>query len=193
MNNRKLILLFFILVALIQLYVPAKMILGREDILLTGKAFKFKTMPVDPNDPFRGKYITLRFKENLIQVKNENDWVGNEPIYVILKTDKDGYAGIQAVSKVKPADNLYFVKARVEYVTGDSSKNLTVSYPFDRFYMEESKAPEAEKIYRKSLADTNQVTYGLVNIKDGEAVLKDVLINGISINEIGGSKDKSKR
>ena len=29
--------------------------------------------------------------------------------------------------------------------------------------------------------DTTQVTYALVAIKDGEAVVKDVLVNGISI------------
>ena len=42
MNKKKLILLVFILVALVQLYIPIKMILGREDILSTGKEYKFK-------------------------------------------------------------------------------------------------------------------------------------------------------
>ncbi|MBA4241981.1 MAG: GDYXXLXY protein, partial [Sphingobacteriaceae bacterium] len=52
MANKKLLLVTFCVVALIQLYVPAKMIFDSEDILTTGKEFKFKTEPIDPNDPF---------------------------------------------------------------------------------------------------------------------------------------------
>ena len=55
MIKMKILLSVFILVALVQLFVPAKMILDREDILDMGKEYKFKTEPIDPNDPFRGK------------------------------------------------------------------------------------------------------------------------------------------
>jgi len=37
MLNKKIILLLFILLALVQLYVPAKMILDREEIIATGQ------------------------------------------------------------------------------------------------------------------------------------------------------------
>jgi len=184
MSKKKLIIVVFILVAMVQLYVPAKMILDREDVLATGKEFKFKMEPIDPNDPFRGKYITLRYKEDRIQLQSENVWQRNEAVYVLLSTDKDGYATIRSVSKVKPAGNLDFVKAKVDFFTNDDNKNLIIEYPFDRFYMEESKAPAAEKVYNESLRDTTQVAYALVNIKKGDAVLKDVLINGISLQEI---------
>ena len=50
--------------------------------------------------------------------------------------------------------------------------------------MEESKAYEAELTYRQSQRDTTKLTYALVSIKNGDAVLKDVLIDGISIKEI---------
>ncbi len=81
-------------------------------------------------------------------------------------------------------DELSFVKAKVSFVSDDGSQQLTVDFPFDRYYMEESKAVEAEQVYRESLPDTNQVAYALVKIKDGEAVLKDVLINDVSIRDI---------
>lgn len=184
MNNKKLILSIFILVALVQLYVPAKMILDREDILKTGKEYKFKTVAVDPNDPFRGKYITLRYEENMTKVKNESDWQRNETIYVTLTTDDEGYASIQSVSKEKPKDNPDFLKTKVSYVTTNGLNKLRVDYPFDRYYMEESKADDAEQTYAESQRNSDKTTYALVCIKDGEAVLKDVLIDGISINEI---------
>ena len=59
-----------------------------------------------------------------------------------------------------------------------------VDYYFNRYYMDEFKAADAEKIYRESNRDTSKETYSLVNIKDGEAVLTDVVIDGISIKNI---------
>ena len=184
MIKKKILLSVFILVALVQLFVPAKMILDREDILDMGKEYKFKTEPIDPNDPFRGKYITLLYEEDVIEIQNENDWIRGEIIYVFLTTDNEGFAKIKSVSKENPTDNQDFLKTKVSHVTGNGSNKLRIDYPFDRYYMEESKAYDAELTYRKSQLDTSQIAYALVSIKDGEAVLKDVLINGVSIREI---------
>jgi len=184
MINKKLLLPIFILVAIVQLYVPAKMILDREDILNNGKEFKFKTEPIDPNDPFRGKYITLHYEEDMIEIQNEDDWHRGDIIYVFLTTDNKGFAKILSVSKVNLNNNQDFLKAKVSYVSHNGSNKLTIDYPFDRYYMEESKTYDAELTYLESQLDTNQIAYGLVSIKDGEAVLKDVLINGVSIKEI---------
>jgi uncharacterized membrane-anchored protein len=183
MNSKKIIILAFILVALVQIYVPAKVILDRAIVLSSGKEFKFKTAPIDPTDPFRGKYITLNFNENMIEIQNKENWVRGETVFVLLVTDNIGFAKIKSVSKAKPLDSQDFLKATVNYVTHDGSK-VSIEYPFDRFYMEESKAYHAELTYRRALPDTSQVAYALVNIKNGESVLKDVMINGVSIREI---------
>ena len=184
MNSKKLLLTAFILVALVQLYVPAKMIWDKENVIETGIEYKFKTAPIDPSDPFRGKYITLNYDENTAIVSDGQDWELGESIYVSLTTDNLGFAKIKSVSKTKPTDNESFIKAKVRFSSGNSSNKLTIDYPFDRYYMEESKAYNAELIYRQSQQDTNQVTYALVSIKNGDAVLKDVLIGGTSIREI---------
>lgn len=184
MNNKKILLTAFTLVALVQLYVPAKMIWDSEDVLNTGTEFKFKTAPIDPNDPFRGKYITLSYDENTVEVPNEQDWVIGESIYVSLITGKDGFAKILLISKTKPTDNQDFIKAKVMFVTENGSNKLTIDYPFDTYYMEESKAYDAELTYRRSQRDTSKITYALINIKNGDAILKDVMIDGTSIKEI---------
>jgi uncharacterized membrane-anchored protein len=184
MNSKKLILTAFILMALAQWYVPANMILDREAVLSSGKEFKFRTAPIDPSDPFRGKYITLSFRENHFPVPDDANWIRGEDVYVLLSTDKEGYARIQSVSKEKPHKNVDFVTAKVGYVTTNGDKNLLVEYPFDRFYMEESKAYDAEQVYLRSLSDTTKVTYALVNTWNGKAVLKDVRIDGTSIKEL---------
>lgn len=184
MSSKKTALLAFVCIALVQLYVPARMILDREDILSTGKEYRFKTQPIDPNDPFRGKFIALYYEEAVIAVQNEADWLPGETIFVLLTRDKEGFAKTQGVSKEAPTMNRDFLKAKVAYVTDNGTNKLTLDYPFDRYYMEESKAYDAELAYRESQLDTMQTAYALVRIKSGEAVLQEVVINGVPIREL---------
>jgi len=184
MNSKYSLLTAFILVALAQIYVPIRMILDKEDVLANGTEYKFKTAPVDPVDPFRGKYITLNYEGNTVGIQNEKDWMFGERIYVSLTSDNEGFAQITSVSKEKPKDNQDYIIAKVDFVTDDGSNKLTIFYPFNRYYMEESKALKAEQTYMQAQIDTNQITYALIRVKDGDAVLKDVLIDGVSIREI---------
>lgn len=181
MNNKKFLFIAFVVVAIVQLAVPAKMIWDKENVLKSGKEFRFETAPVDPTDPFRGKYITLNYKENTYFSDTPNTWKEGDRIYVILKTNAEGFAIIDGVSGDMPPGNTDFVKATVQSISGLESNKLTIAYPFDRFYMEESKAYEAEQVYNNMQRSSEAPTYALVNIKNGRAVLKDVMINGVSI------------
>lgn len=178
-------LLAFLLVALVQLYVPAQMIWNREEILETGKAYKFRTAPIDPNDPFRGKYVALRFEQNWVKVHNLDNWKYEEEIFVNLKVDAKGFANVTGISKIKPAAGTSFVKAKVDYVSNENGlKKLYFTYPFDRLYLQETLAQEAEETYAETQQNTTKITYALVKIKDGDAVLQDVFIDSVSITEI---------
>lgn len=188
MISKKVLLPLFILVALAQLYVPAKMIWDKEDVLDSGKEYKFKTAPIDPSDPFRGKYIILSYDENIIEIPSDHNWTRGEIIYVSMIEDNEGFAKIKSISKEKIDLNQNFVKAKVGFITSFDTTKLTIDYPFDRFYMEESKAYDAELTYRESQRDTTKITYALVNVKNGDAVLKDVLIDGIPIRELVKAK-----
>ena len=183
MKFKHTLIIVFILMLLAQLFVPAKMILDREDVIKTGTVYKFKTKPVDPNDPFRGKYITLHYDGNSYRAINDENWKRNDEVYVEFTSDKDGYAQIMSVSKEIPKSNNIYLKTKVSYVRG-FNRNLEIDYPFNRYYMEESKAYEAERTYVKTQIDTTKTTYALVHIKNGSAVLTDVLINEIPIREI---------
>lgn len=193
MNSKIILLIAFVLVALAQLTIPVKMILDKEEVLENGTVYKFRTAPVDPNDPFRGKYIALTFRDNTVEITNGEEWIVGETIYVVLTTGDDGFAKIDFVSKQMPEGHADVMKAKVRSVLDDNTRKLMIDYPFDRFYMEESKAMEAEITYRQLLTDTNKVTYALVNIKNGEAVLSDVLIDGTSILEMVNNKQKEKQ
>jgi uncharacterized membrane-anchored protein len=152
MSRNKIILLVFALVAMAQMAVPAMMIFEREGVLDEGAAHKFRTAPIDPYDPFRGKYITLRYNTNQIEVPTEEDWNRGETVYVQFTEDADGFTVIESVSKSAPENTSDYLETTVAYFEtyyGDESGNstLAVYYPFDRFYMEESKAYDAEMAY----------------------------------------------
>jgi uncharacterized membrane-anchored protein len=182
MKNKLFAVSAFAIVALIQLYVPANMIFEREDILATGKEYKFETEPVDPNDPLRGKYIYLRFKESTYPLKDRKEWERDEQIFVLLR-DSLGFAKVAGVSKEKPANGVDYLEAKVEWPSYYGDPKVFIAYPFDRFYMEESKAYDAELSYRESSDENGSRAYALVNIKNGESVLKDVIIEDMPIKE----------
>lgn len=90
MKNKNIIIILFLIVAVAQLFVPLQMIYNQEDIINTGKIVKFQCEPIDPNDPFRGKYITLNFKESEIKVKKIKTGITTKPSMQklkLLKTD----------------------------------------------------------------------------------------------------------
>ena len=176
------IFILFIAVAFIQLFVPAQMIFNQENILKSGTAYKFKTQPIDPTDPFRGKYITLRYEINSFPTK-DSVWLRNEDVYVYLKTDSLGFAKIDQVSKTLLETKSEYIIASVN-VYDNYQDVLRIDLPFDRFYMKETKAKDAEIAYRKAQRDSlPNNTYALVFVKNGESVLENVFINDIPISD----------
>lgn len=170
--------------SIVQLFVPAKMIWDREVILNEGFEHKFRTAPIDPNDPFRGKYIVLRYAQNSVELEMDSEIESGSKVYVSFVKDDEGYSKIKSVSDEKPLDNENYLAAKANVYTTNDHKELTIEYPFDRYYMEESKAYDAELLYQKTQRDSNLTTYALVKIKNGGAVLSDVMINEISIREL---------
>jgi len=176
------ILIAFALTALAQLATPLKMVYDSEMTERQGTEYRFRTAPIDPTDPFRGKYITLSYDIDIIPTK-DSSWVSNEKIYVSLGTDTKGFAKITKVSRTEPEQGDY-IATTVDYYYAYNN-NLHIALPFDRYYMEESKAYEAETAYREyNSTDKNaKPAYAAVAIREGDAVLKDVIIDGIPIKD----------
>ena len=167
------------------------MILDREDIIETGKVYKFKTIPIDPTDLFRGKYIILNYEADEFQVGTKQGWEQRSEVFVRFGKDKEDFAKVLDVSYKRPVDSHDYVKAKLRYVSEIKGKfKLQLSYPFDRYYMEESKAPEAEKAHINAQRDSTLSTYALINIKDGEAVITNVMINDTPIKEFVREKEE---
>ena len=185
MNNRLVIAVAFVLVAAAQIYIPAEMIRGREEVIANGKMFKFSTEPVDPADVMRGRFILLRFRENSVLVIGDSTFINGEDAYIILEQDADGFAKIDRLTKNKPIQPADYLKIKIGNVFLDKdTTSVYIEYPFDRYYMEEYYAPKAEEVYTESLRDTSAITYAVVMILDGEAVLTDVMVNERPISEV---------
>lgn len=171
-------IILFVVLCLIQLAVPSKMVFAQEDVLSSGHEYRFRTAPVDPYDPFRGKYVTLSFDAEHYDT-DAKDWKRGETVYVVLGTDSAGFAIITSVHKQEPQAMEDYVAAKISYA---SDNGISIEYPFNRFYMDENKAPAAEKRYleanRRSSA---REAYAVVYVKKGEAALKDVMIDGVSL------------
>jgi uncharacterized membrane-anchored protein len=177
--KKKSLLIAFLLIAIVQLAIPASMIFEQEFTLTEGFPYKFKTQPVDPNDPFRGKYIVLNYDLNEY-VDNAHSWELYEDIYVYFKKDASGFAQVDAVSKYKlPSRNDYILTN----ISAPSSIFSTVHFelPFDRFYMNEDKARPAEKIV--SRRNDSLETYALIHLHNGTGVIKEVYVNDVPISE----------
>ncbi|WP_242134590.1 GDYXXLXY domain-containing protein [Aestuariivivens marinum] len=176
------IFILFIVVAIAQIFVPINMIFGKEDILAKGQLYKFKTRPIDPADPFRGRYIALDFEVGLYVTK-DSTWQRGEDLCIYLETDSLGYAKVSKISRVLlPNEKKNFVNAKARWYN-KQSKELNIQYPFNRYYMGETKAYDAEVAVRNAHQDSLIDTYALVYVKAGEAVLDDVIVNNISIKD----------
>lgn len=180
MKNSNSIFILFIVVAAIQIMAPAKMIFDQQMTLNKGKAYKFLTEPLDPNDPFRGKFIRMNYQINTYETK-ETKWDRNSEIYIYIK-DSLGYAKLDTITKDKLKISQDYIKAKLTWY---NKKDNVINFSLlnDRFYMDESKAKPAEDLVREAQTDSSLTnkTYALIYIKDGISVLDNVFINDIPI------------
>ena len=181
---KHLLIIFFVLMCLAQWFVPGKMIYDSEVTIREGKLYKFRTRPIDPTDPFRGKYVTLSFREEAVHVDPDDRWAAGDEIFVEFATDEEGYAIPSAAYREAPSSESY-LQTRVSYIVEqEDAPEVFYHIPFDRLYLEESKASEAERVYWESQPDTTQVTYAQVRIGKGQAVLQNVYINDKTLVDI---------
>ena len=91
-----------------------------------------------------------------------------------------GFVQVTEVTKNEPKSEFY-IKAKVDWYN-EFEKELNIVYPFNKFYMDETKAYNAELAHMKAQQDSiPNNTYALVFIKNGKAVLDNVFINEIPI------------
>ncbi|MGM0501622.1 MAG: GDYXXLXY domain-containing protein [Bacillota bacterium] len=183
MQNNKIIIYLFVLLAIIQLAVPAVMIAKRELALEQGKPFKFETAPVDPYDAFRGRYVSLNFKRNYAPLNENLNLKRGQKVYACLKEDDRGFADIYKIT-LDPQENQDYLKAQVNYINSKDGK-VYLELPFDRYYLEESVAKLAEKYYQEVNRTRTQdiASYVIVRVDSGFGVLEELYLEDEPIIE----------
>ncbi|QZT37400.1 GDYXXLXY domain-containing protein [Halosquirtibacter xylanolyticus] len=183
MKNIKYIFPLFIVMVLIQWFIPMKMVWDNEAILRNGNVYKFKTAPVDPTDIFRGKYVHLSFDVETLKVQNAKAFRYGDKVFLTIVKNQNGYASIKRVSTDVPNDDYDYIKAEINYVKAEKQQ-IVVRFPFERFYMEESLALPAEKAHRKSMKRSNSKTYAIVKVLDGNSLVEEVMIDDKPIRDV---------
>jgi len=173
----------FAAVALVQLAAPASMILSRERTLAQGEAFKFRTAPVDPYDAFRGRYVALRLADNEAVLPQGLSVSYGQTVYATLENGADGFAKFGAASLTPPKDQPYL---KVKAGLANDKGGIALQLPFDRFYMEEGKAPQAEAAYREHGRRGAQDAYVILRVLDGAGVIENLFVGGQPIAEVAG-------
>jgi GDYXXLXY motif protein len=177
----------FAVAATVQLAVPVGMIVQREATLRQGRAYKFRTRPVDPSDAFRGRYVWLGFEQDHAPWHGDALPVQGRKAYALIEESRDGYAVVQALT-AKPPTTGEYLEVRVGYPGwGTNSGSTYFTLPFDRYYMEEGKAPAAERAYwqhQNRRGQTNENTYAVVRIRNGDSVLENLYVGGKPIAEL---------
>jgi hypothetical protein len=172
MNRTRLLAILFLMVALVQLALPAMRIHLYEKTLHEGTAYKFRTAPVDPYDAFRGRYVALRFDTNNAQWSEKVPAENGQKVFAMVEKRPDGFAHFTTASSQRPAAGDY-LEVKVTYTMG--GEGVMVELPFERFYMEETVAPQAEVVYREhSAARGERDAYAVIRVRQGLGVIEQV-------------------
>jgi uncharacterized membrane-anchored protein len=178
MNRIKPVLLLLLgLVFLAQWLVPVSMIIGRERVLEKGTEVKFRVVPVDPYDPFRGRYVRINVQPIIDErIEWPHDLKRGEEAFVLLEPDADGFARATAVLAERP-DGL-FLKGKVRW-----PRSRSVDFGLDRYYGNERMAPATERLVGERLQH-GAVVHIAVRILEGESVITGLFVDGVPVEEI---------
>lgn len=174
----RLIFALFVALAIVQIAVPSGQIMKHEDILRTGKVYKFRTAPVDPYDAFRGRYVALNFADTVAILRRGEKIEYRASAYVTLQKDEAGFVKFGEISGVPPVSGDY-LRVKYLYASGTDGTKADFRLPFDKFFMEETKAPRAEAAYIKHGNRRDRTidnTYVIVRVKGGRGVIEDLYI-----------------
>lgn len=167
MKTKKIIFAAF---ALIVLLIPMYLIFQSEDVLTNGHKHKLRLMGYDPLDPFRGKFLRLRFENN---IPCDADLAMGDNGFVLLEKDSTGFSHFSFVKKQRPSHSDY-IEAKVTMVYGGKA-----DMDFDnlnKFFINEDKAKDAELIladYTRMAPDKIHMT---VRVLDGEVRIEDIIV-----------------
>jgi hypothetical protein len=104
------------------------------------------------------------------------------PVWARLVTDADGLARIESLS-LEPVAGPTVIRLVARLAPGSDEAEAFVEWPFDRFYVNERLAPDADALVAERFR-AGEKPVAEVRLLDGRAVLTDVLVDGESIRDV---------
>ncbi|WP_251357823.1 GDYXXLXY domain-containing protein [Kangiella sp. TOML190] len=181
----KIWLIAAIIVFLVQLFVPAYMIAEQQQTLKHGELYKFKIRPIDPYDPFRGRYVTLSFdaERDAFVLDGEKDsppLQRNDWVYAKLIKDQEGFAKFSGLTLAPPSNGNDYLRLQVRYRSSNDQYHINI--PFDRYYAPDNKAYAIEtNVRQRTRRNSDDQVYVAVKIRKGKGTIEDLLINEVPI------------
>jgi uncharacterized membrane-anchored protein len=167
---------------LAQLVLPIRTVMQHESVVTSGREYRFRTMLVDPYDPFRGRYVQLGFEETELSIDHlDPQPEAGERVYARIETGADGFARLTDAS-IDPPERGDYLRVDIRWVGADDDI-ARVDLPFDRYYMNEDAAPEAERVFRERVGtrgDDGEMDDGdfvIVRVEKGIAVLESLYVD----------------
>lgn len=172
-------LILFAIAALAQWAAPLSQIWTHEQVLAKGTLIRLKCQAPDPYDPLRGRYLAVRPDLQEVTVPAGVKVEKGMQVYVQLTSGADGLATLSGLSLTPPASG-DFIRVKARYVYNDK---VSFDWPFDRFYINEKLAPEADKWFSENIRTAKGII-AEVRVYNGRAVLADLSLDGKPFREI---------
>lgn len=173
--------MIFGVAALAQWAAPMSRIYIYEQTLTHGTLIKLKCTAPDPYDPLRGRFLAIRPAQQQITIPPETlKLEEGATFYASFTTGDDGLTTLSGVS-LSPPETGESIRLRTLYYSYGNSANI--HWPFERFYINEKLAPEADQWLAENIRSAQGVV-AEVRVLNGRAVLADLTLDGKSFREI---------
>ena len=182
---KRLLIIVFIITILAQWFIPVTTIFRKQKVLKDGKTYHFKARPLDPEHPFKGRYLIMSFDEENFRIDSSLKFDYGAKAYALIETGPDNMANLYSLSLNRPEPGTDYLEVEVQYVNYlDDAPIANLKFPFREYYLKESNATKAEAIYFRSASDTNSVTSAVVKIHNGESVLTGIKIGAKDLQNL---------
>ena len=182
MNRGRMTLIGLGVVVLLQLAVPAWMVLDRERTLRLGEVYRFRTRPVDPVDAFRGRYVWVSLAPANVTLRAVNPWRYGQKAFAVLTTDPEGFATVERLERKRP-DGEPALPVRVRGANVNTGEVGIEWSGLDRFYMNERKAPAAEYAYREHSRTNHPACHVTVRVRGARGVMENLFVEDQPIHD----------
>ena len=186
MNRFKLFKIFCLILSIgAACYYPVKKVMMYE--FSPAQEFDFKAEGYDPYDPGRGHFLALKVYPDKIDNAIAEKYAPGKTPYVLVGKDQNGLATITGFAAA-PGNTPCF-KANQALVFGGRIERL---YPFNRFYINEELAQDAERILEDAVNSKKTCVLRVKLYPDGASAVSSLLIDGRDIRELARAKQAEK-